>query len=411
MLTKAQRVYHWDRHSSSISSDRLEEDCLPLLARAIAVYRGGAGRRRGEVRNAARAALEGLRPDRVEAVIKLLDDAAIYEWPPGSRQAERRLRVFEAAAARHPLLDREAAGALLGAAFDPPPRGHDEAVALLYADYPEFHRLAAFPPDCSPAALRADYDLAQAQALLYDATVVEVEASQDLRHVVQYARLSRLMHRIARGPRGAYRLVLDGPTSVLRRTHAYGVDFARFVAALVQARDWRMRAEIVLRAGWRPFVFTLSAADGLRSRVPAPRLFDSSLEEGLARKFGAARAGWRLRREAMLLEAGERLVVPDFVFTHEDGTEVALEIVGYWTPEYLAAKLEKLGRVRGVNLIVAVRRSLALRAGALPPGALLFKSRLLLKDLMPRLEAFRGPRAARGGVSRRAPRAGDRQAG
>ncbi len=389
MLTKAQRVYHWDRRSSSISSDRLEDDCLLPLRRAIAVYRAKIGTRLADVRNAARAALDGLRPDRVEAVIKLLDDVAGYEWPRGSCQAERRLRVFEAAARRHPVFDRKTVRSLLGAAFDPTPDGHDETVALLYADYPEFHRLAAFPDDYSAEALRADYDLSQAQALLYDAVTVEVEAHGDLRHIVQYAHLSRLMHLIERASRGAYRLVFDGPNSVLRRTHVYGVDFARFLAALVQARGWRMRAEIMLRKGWRPLTFTLSSADGLRSRVPTPKLFDSSLEEGFACKFGETRGGWRLRREAMLLEAGERIVVPDFAFTHEDGTEVALEIVGYWTPEYLAAKFAKLSRVKGANLIVAVRKPWALKAGALPAAVVPFKSRILLRDLMPRLEAFR----------------------
>jgi predicted nuclease of restriction endonuclease-like RecB superfamily len=77
------------------------------------------------------------------------------------------------------------------------------------------------------------------------------------------------------------------------------------------------------------------------------------------------------------------------VFRHADGTEVALEIVGYWTPEYLADKLGRLARVRGVNLLVAVPRHLAARAGELPAAVLPFRRRLLLRDLLPRLEAFR----------------------
>ncbi len=390
MLTRAQRVYHWDRQSSSIFSDRLEDDCLPCLARALAVYRAKVGDRRRRVRHAARAALQGvLRPDRVEGVIKLLEDVATYEWPQGRTQADRRLQVYEAAVAHYPVLDRDIGRSFLQRAFGTVPTRDDEVVALLYADYPDFHRLAAFPAEYSAEALREDYDLAQAQAVLYDATRVEVNARADFKHIVQYAHLSRLLHRIERIPRGGYRLVFDGPNSVLRRTHAYGVDFAKFLAALVQARDWQMRAEIVLRKGWRPAKFALSSSDGLRSRVPVPRLFDSRLEETFASKFGTVRNGWRLHREAMLLEAGQALMVPDFVFTHGDGTEVALEIVGYWTPEYLAEKFYKLARVRGANLIVAIRRDLALKATTLPPGALLFKSSILLRDLLPRLEAFR----------------------
>ena len=390
MLTKAHRVYRWDRRSNSIFSDRLEDFCLPHLARGIAVYRSRVGAALGDVRNGARAALEGLRPDRVEAVIDLLDDVSIYEWPRGAAQATRRVRVFAGAAAAHPILDPQVRRSLLGAPPDPVPEADRHTVACLYADYPEFHRLAAFPRDYSPEALREEYDLAQAQALLYDASWIEVEAHRDFKHIVQYARLSRLLHRVARVAGKGYRLRFDGPTSVLRRTHAYGVDFAKFLAALVQAEDWRLRAEIVLHKKARPFRLMLSPTDALRSRVPPPRLFDSRLEEALARRFGAVRDGWRLDRETMLLEAGERLVVPDFVFVHEDGTEVALEIVGYWTPEYLAEKLEKLALITGVKLIVAVRKQWALKGGAAPSGALLFNTRILLRDLMPRLEGFRG---------------------
>ena len=399
MLSKAHRVYHWTTPGRSISSDRLQDDSLPHLARAIAVYRRMLGRSRGRVRDAARVALAALRPARVEALVELLDDIATYEWPPGGRSAERRVAIFESAALGRPVLDAGCAGAILRETFGLPTAAVAKAAAvkassldavpLLYADYPEFHRLSAFPTGYDAEALWADYDLAQAQALLYDAVRMTVEATGDFKHIVQYARLSRLLHQLDRLRAGGYRITFDGPNSVLRRTRAYGVDLARFLAALVQARGWRMEAEVVLRRGWRPVIFALTDTDGLRSRVPAPALFDSKTEETFAQKFGPSRAGWRLQREAAILPAGEALVVPDFVFTHEDGTEVVLEIVGYWTPEYLAAKLAKLERVRGTHLIVAVRKALALRAGRLPAEVLPFASRILLKDLLPRLEAFR----------------------
>ena len=389
MLTKPQRVYHWDRRSSSISSDRLGDEDLPHLGRALRVYRSRTGERLGRVRDAARAALDGLRPDRIEAVVQILDDAAAYDWPRGRQQPERRVKAFASAAGSHPLLDEHAADPFVADVFGESPPRLDDRVALLYADYPEFHRLRPFPADYTAEDVRADYDLGQAQALLYSALRVTVQAGGDLGHVVRYARLARLLYRIERVAAGIYRFVFDGPNSVLRHTHAYGVDFARFLAALVQARDWRLSAEIVLRKGWHPLAFTLTPADGLRSRVTAPALFDSTLESSLAEKFGSERDGWRLRREGVVLEAGDALLVPDFVFTHADGTEVILEIVGYWTPEYLAEKFRKLGRVRAPNLLVVAREAFALAHGSLPHAVLPFKTRILLRDLLPRLEAFR----------------------
>lgn len=274
MLSKAHRVYHWTRPGKSISSDRLPDDSLPHLARAISIYRRMLGRPRGRVRDAARAALTPVRPDRVEAVVELLDDVTTYEWPHGGYAGERRVAVFEAAAHGRPVLDAGRAGAILREAFGLPTATAAQAsfldgVPLLYADYPEFHRLSAFPSGYGAEALRDDYDLAQAQALLYDAVRMTVEATGDFKHLLQYARLSRLLHRLDRLRTGGYRITFDGPNSVLRRTRAYGVDFARFLAALVQARDWRMEAEVLLRRGWQPVMFALTDTAGLRSRAGA----------------------------------------------------------------------------------------------------------------------------------------------
>jgi predicted nuclease of restriction endonuclease-like RecB superfamily len=389
MLTAAHRVYHWDRRARSICSDRLEDEALPALAPALAVYRESVGHTRGEVRNAARRALEGLRPDRVEPVVKLLDGVATYERPP-ARYFERRVDVFETAAARHPWLDGTDGLTLLAGVFSPAPVTPGESLQRLYGDYPEFHRLSAFPADYTAESLSADYDLAQAQALLYAATEVTVEAGRDYKRILRYARLARLLHRIERAGADGYRFVFDGPSSVLRRTRAYGVDFARFLAALVRLPDWRLEARIELRKGWHPLTFALTGSDRLGARATPPDEFDSSLEAAIARKFGRERAGWRLVREGAVLRlGGGRVLVPDFVFQHTDGTEVALEIVGYWTPEYLADKLRRLARTRDVNLVVAVPRALAVRAGRLPAAVLPFKRRLLLRDLLPRLEAFR----------------------
>jgi uncharacterized protein len=389
MLTAAHRVYHWDRRTRSICSDRLEDEAVSALEPALSVYRERLGQTRGQVRNAARRALDGLRPDRVEPIVKLLDDVATYERPP-ARYAERRVDVFEAAAVHHPLLDAADAFAFIAGAFTPAPATHAESVERLYGDYPEFHRLAVFPPEYTAESLRADYDLGQAQALLYAATEVTVEAGRDFKHILRYARLARLLYRVERAGADAYRFVLDGPSSVLRRTRAYGVDFARFLAALVRLSDWRVEAQIELRKGWRPLTFTLTAGDRLGARATPPAEFDSSLEAAIARKFGRERDGWRLIREGVVLSlGGGRVLVPDFVFRHEDGTEVALEIVGYWTPEYVADKLRRLAATRDVHLVVAVPRPLAVRAGRLPAAVLPFKRRLLLRDLLPRLEAFR----------------------
>ena len=387
MLTAALRVYHWDRPTSSISSDRLEDEALPFLERALAAARARIGADRGTVRNGLRSALEGIRPDRVEPLVKLVDDAATYTWPRGRAPAERRVAAFERAAERWPPLDADTVRSILTDVL--PGAGAGDPVAALYPDYPAFHRLTSFPADYGAADLRDEYDLAQAQALLYSATSITLDASMDLKHVVQHARLARLLHRLGPAPGGGYRFVFDGPSSVLRQTRAYGVDFARFLAALVRARGWRLRAEISLRKGWRPLTFALSASDGLRTPARAFPAFDSTVEEAFARRFGEARDGWRLSRESTVVEVGNALFIPDFTFTHVDGTRVLLEIVGYWRAEYVEEKFRKLAGVSGTHLIVAVPRRLAARATELSGAVIEFKTRLRVGAVIAGLEHLR----------------------
>ena len=69
----------------------------------------------------------------------------------------------------------------------------------------------------------------------------------------------------------------------------------------------------------------------------------------------------------MPLTIGPRdLLFPDFTLRH-DGSEVHLEIVGYWRPEGLRDRLAALDRYGPRNLLFAVPRKLVgTKAGQLP---------------------------------------------
>jgi hypothetical protein len=60
--------------------------------------------------------------------------------------------------------------------------------------------------------------------------------------------------------------------------------------------------------------------------------------------------------------AGDELFLPDFTLRHADGREALIEIVGFWTPEYLEAKARKIAEARLENLILVVYRGLAVGA-------------------------------------------------
>jgi hypothetical protein len=228
------------------------------------------------------------------------------------------------------------------------------------------------------------------QAALFGAESMTVWARKDFKTILRYAKLARLMHTIARTEDSQYRIRFDGPASVLRGTRRYGVAMARFLPALIACSDWRMHAVVHGRAAWK-LSLDLCSDDGLTSHLPRPDAFDSSVEESFAGKWGAdLRDGWRLEREGEILHRGQKSFVPDFVFRHEDGRTVLLEIVGFWTPEYLAAKLKTLDEFRDQRILLAVAESLSERFPGSLPNTILYKSRLKISAVLQALDEMTG---------------------
>lgn len=87
-------------------------------------------------------------------------------------------------------------------------------------------------------------------------------------------------------------------------------------------------------------------------------------------RYGArlARVIPALTREAAPVDAGDELFFPDFTLRHADGREALVELVGFWTPEYLEAKARKVEAARLENLVLVVYRGLAVGSGGEKDG-------------------------------------------
>ncbi len=360
------------------------------------IYRSGVGRTRRELHMAAReifADEEDCPPRRIDAFCKLLDDVSVYDKDSRGRAAALRRTVFRAAAPEHPLVrkvdrlfehnesevkQRIAQG--LG-------RSWEEIDRDLFADVMEFHRLKSFEGYPDAAALLARYNVAQVQVALFGAVSMVVWASDDFKDILRYAKLARLMHTIELAGQGHYCFRFNGPASLLRQTRRYGVAMARFLPALVACHVWKMRAEIRTRRAGRTIWLDLSSDDGLNSHLPPPEEFDSSVERTFAEKWGTEkRDGWQLIREGEVLHRGQKVFIPDNLFRHDDGRTVLMEIVGFWTPEYIEAKLQTLRAFDDRRILLAVSKSAGQQMGELPRGTIVFGSKLSIKDVLAALK-------------------------
>lgn len=403
ILTRELVILEYDFQRGRVLPDRLTRSRHARYAvyadRMLRVYRTGVGRFRrdlhADIHNIF-AAEDDCPLRRIRAFCKLLDDRSTFADDRSGEAAQLRQKVFRAAAAKHPLVRSKTA-----------PFEHEELAVkkeiaqglgrswadvdrALFADLPEFQPLEQFVGFPDGAALLSRYNVAQVQGALFDAVSLTVWASEDFKSILRYAKLARLMHTIRRTGPGRYAIQLDGPASVLGKTRRYGAAMACFLPGLLSCRDWRMHAVVATRrAGWQASL-DLSSEDGLQSHVAAPPEFDSELEATFAAKWGdAPRSGWSMQREGDILHDAQRTFVPDFTFRHADGRSVLLEIVGFWTPEYLAAKLATVRAFAGHQLLLAIPENLAQTTAnwTWPAEVLRFKSTLRVKDVLDRLEA------------------------
>ena len=399
MLTKELAITEYDFERGRIIPDRLTQSAharyVQYARGMLLVYRNGTGRTRRELHREVHnifAREEDCPARRIDAFCKLLDDASQFQRDRHGKAAKLRQQVFQMAAERHPLVQK-ADGLFeteerevkqqIAERLD---RSWEEIERELFADVIEFHRLEKFAGFAEPKDLLARYNVAQVQAALYGAVKLTVWARRDFKTVLRYAKLARLMHSIDRQSDGRYRIRFDGPASVLRGTRRYGVRMAQFLPALLACDDWRLHAVVRSRRGWE-LALDLCDKDGLHSHQPSPDEFDSQVEEAFAKRWGnEPRDGWRIDREGEVLHEGQKVFVPDFAFHHEDGRTVLLEIIGFWTPEYLQAKAETLEMFQSKPILLAVAEENREKMPGLPTDPIWFKTRLRVEDVLEKLQ-------------------------
>lgn len=255
-------------------------------------------------------------------------------------------------------------------------REHDlspDAVAdALYADLPVERRLSAYDvPDATWLVHR--YNVALVQGLLLRATevdlVLERPRAPRMRQLFRWVKFHQLLHRAWRDG-DHLRVRLDGPVSLFAGSTRYGLQLARFLPALLlQDGGWELRATLLWTRARHRKELVLGPASGLRSHYRDDGAWQGKTQEHLIARFAEHSGPWRLVEGARPLTVGDRDVVfPDFTVT--DGhRELHVEILGFWRPDALAARLEALERFGPQNLVLAVSRKLGTAKAAAVPDS------------------------------------------
>src|SRR5215210_4319957 len=265
---------------------------------------------------------------------------------------------------------------------------HDAVLKAMWSDLDDNLILDHFDA-IDPEALVGWYNLSLMQTLLFNCTKLDFYISGGLnwkRVLRSVKRLGLMYHLQQPQQQQENRIIcsLEGPLSLFKLTDRYGTLLAKLLPSIIFSSDnrrenskgggggsggeWHLDAWIVRKTmdGRKIYEFKISK-DEIPELLTDPYLFfssvstaekevvgsfpyndsnfDSAVEEKFAKRFEQAETGWRLTREPdpLVLSNGGAFI-PDFVFEKYD-KKIYLEIVGFWTKEYLERKLQKLADI------------------------------------------------------------------
>lgn len=236
------------------------------------------------------------------------------------------------------------------------------------------------------------YNLSLTQTLLFRSTEMSFTAKGNLQKIFRAIKFHGLMYTVYK--RGSdFAIRLDGPTSLFKLTKRYGTAFAKVLTEIIRGKPWKIEAKILRENRLLNFMLESEKHGWLFPELLAEETYDSAVEAEFAMRFRNLSTPWTLIREAELVETGTSVMIPDFTFQLGE-TRVMMEIVGFWTNDYLKRKLEKLTEIRGVPFIVAVDPELTCekfsRLQFSNPNicVLYFKKRIPVKDVLNLLQPF-----------------------
>lgn len=245
----------------------------------------------------------------------------------------------------------------------------------LFADLPGERLVGALGQPVSAVELALRSNLALVQALLCHATTVKIDVEGHTRVVVRHAKWRGLICTVAeRSETSGASFEISGPFALFRNTRLYGRALGELVPLLAWCARFRLRAQCLFDGRHR--TLELATGDPIFPGI-APNQYDSCVEERFAREFRRLAPEWDVLREPEPIPVDGTLIFPDFALQHRSNParRWLLEIVGFWTADYVARKLALYRSACLSNLILCVDDSRNCAEADLPPGALVVRFR------------------------------------
>ena len=293
----------------------------------------------------------------VRALALLLDRKSIFTCSSKTNPADLRKKIFQATEKFGLPTTPEKRKKIIEAVASEMMLTTENVEDYLYADLDEELILEKFDPP-EALTLLEQYNLRLAQTLLFDSTELNFTASGNWQNLFFYVKKLGLIYEVIQD--NGFWVKIDGPASLFKLTKRYGLSIAKLLPIIVANSQWTLSAKILWKYTNEICNFKIeSQKHGSLLKKPNLQLvtYDSAVEESFASQFQAVNSGWTLKREPEPIPAGNQVIIPDFSLERA-GLKIYLEIVGFWTEEYMLRKAEKLKQVEG-KMLLLVNENLA----------------------------------------------------
>lgn len=261
----------------------------------------------------------------------------------------------------------------------------EEIENAMFADLPKEQELKQVNVP-SPEELVRKYNLSLTQTLLFNATEMVFTVGENYQPIFRTINYLGLMYET-----DGTEIRVNGPVSLLKNTKKYGISFAKLIPYIIKSNNWSIEAKIEMVRGNEPRIFTfkLNSSDN----VPLPIYkeeeieFDSEVEERFYKDLVLYAPDWEIKREPTFIKAGNYVIIPDFGF-YKNGITIFLEVVGFWTPEYIQKKIKKFNQT-DTKIIAAVNQNLKCSRADFPGDVVFYKKHIPIKlvlDILKREE-------------------------
>ena len=319
--------------------------------------------------------------------VRLLDALCLARPSAAVPPKEARAAVFRAAACslspRIDVLRSVAASFAVSAA---------ELERCLFADLRSEWRVGDSPSGLSPSRIASDANLALIASLIRRAAHVRIAVRANPGALVRHARIVGLICRESPLEQTDDGVVLDvsGPFALFRHSEIYGRALASLVPRVLSSEQFELSATCALERGARLLTLVVRSGESI-GISPAPSRLERRLDQKFEQDFQRAAPEWQLVREPSAIACRETLIFPDFelIFRQDPTRRWLLEIVGFWTREYVCEKLRRL-RAAGIErflLCVDQKRECAEAELPVDPRIIRYKTRIDARAVLALLTA------------------------